>query len=83
MNTHLLFDKLAYVDRLKTAGVEDKLARAHAEGLEQAFREEVATTSDLKAEIATLKSDLLTLMLYQTAALIGILGGLGAIFKFV
>ena len=79
MNTHLLFDKLAYVDRLKNAGVEDKLARAHAEGLEQAFREEVVTKSDLNE----FKTELLKLMLYQTAALIGILGGLGAVFKFV
>ena len=119
MTTHILFDKFAYVDRLRQAGVDEALARAHGDGLEQALREEVATKSDLKdvevalrsdlkgveialrseivavrseikdvktelkAEIAALKSELLKLMLYQTAALISILGGLGAIFKFL
>jgi hypothetical protein len=49
MTMHLLFDKLAYVDRLKASGVDERQARAHADGLEQAFREEVATKSDLAA----------------------------------
>ncbi len=54
MNAHLLFDKLAYVDRLKASGVDDVQARAHADGLEQAFREEVAT----KADLATLSANI-------------------------
>ena len=52
----LTFDKLAYVDRLKAAGMGESEARALAEGLDQALREEVATKSD----IATVKSDLAT-----------------------
>lgn len=52
MTIHLLFDKLAYVDRLKAAGVAEGQARAHADGLEQAFREEVATKSDFTAHAA-------------------------------
>lgn len=39
----LTFDKLAYVDRLKAAGMGEREARALAEGLDQALREEVAT----------------------------------------
>jgi hypothetical protein len=50
----LTFDKLAYVDRLKAAGVGEREARALAEGLDQALREEVATRSD----IATVRTDI-------------------------
>ena len=65
MNMQLLFDKLSLVDRLRNAGIVDDHARAIADGLEQAFREEVATKNDLndvktelKAEIAGLRSDM-------------------------
>ena len=61
----LTFDKLAYVDRLKAAGVGEREARALAEGLDQALREEVATKSDLAAvrtdlaaNIAAVRTDL-------------------------
>ena len=50
----LTFDKLAYVDRLTAAGMDEGQARALAEGLDQALREEVATKSD----IAAVRSDL-------------------------
>jgi len=50
MNAHtLVFDKLIYLDRLKSAGVSDEVARAHADGLDQALRDSVATKSDLQA----------------------------------
>jgi predicted nucleic acid-binding Zn-ribbon protein len=45
----LTFDKLAYVDRLQAAGMGEREARALAEGLDQALREEVATRNDLAA----------------------------------
>jgi hypothetical protein len=61
----LTFDKLAYVDRLKAAGMGEREARALAEGLDQALREEVATKTDLAAvktelatDIAAVKADL-------------------------
>ena len=59
----LTFDKLAYVDRLKAAGVGEREARALAEGLDQALREEVATKSDIaavKSDLATAKAELAT-----------------------
>ena len=63
----LTFDKLAYVDRLKAAGMGEREARALAEGLDQALREEVATKTDLAAvktelaaEIAAVKTQLST-----------------------
>lgn len=53
--TTMTFDKLAYVDRLRAAGFNESQARAMADGLDQALREEVATKSDivlLKGDIA-------------------------------
>jgi hypothetical protein len=52
--TELLFDKLAYTDRLKHAGISEDRARAHADAIEAALRESVATKSD----IAAVKSDI-------------------------
>lgn len=54
----LTFDKLAYVDRLKAAGVGEREARALAEGLDQALREEVATKTDLAAVKTELAADI-------------------------
>jgi hypothetical protein len=35
----ILFDKLAYIDRLTRAGVSEEIARAHADALDRALRE--------------------------------------------
>jgi hypothetical protein len=51
--TTLTFDKLAYVDRLTAAGFSEQQARAMADSLDTALREEVATKTDL-APLATL-----------------------------
>jgi hypothetical protein len=67
--TTMTFDKLAYIDRLKAAGFAEPQARAMADGLDQALREEVATKSDIavfrgefRAEFAGLKGELLAAM---------------------
>lgn len=59
------FDRLAYIDRLREAGVDDKQARAHAEALDAALRDTVATKTDidllraeLRADLANLKTDI-------------------------
>jgi hypothetical protein len=57
----LTFDKLAYVDRLKAAGIDEGQARALADGLDQALREEVATKTDIAAirmEMVALRHEL-------------------------
>jgi hypothetical protein len=57
----LTFDKLAYVDRLQAAGMGEREARALAEGLDQALREEVATRTDIAAvrtDLAAVKTEL-------------------------
>jgi hypothetical protein len=43
----LLFDKLVYIDRLTKAGIDEVQARAHAEAMEEALRESVATKTDI------------------------------------
>src|SRR5215207_5457268 len=58
----LTFDKLAYVDRLQAAGMGEREARALAEGLDQALRDEVATKTDIaavKTDLAAVKTELL------------------------
>ena len=54
MADQILFDKLIYIDRLKRAGVTEEQARAHAEAMDEALRESVAT----KLDIAAIKADL-------------------------
>lgn len=44
----MTFDRLVYIDRLKQAGVEEPVARAHAEALRDALLKTVATKADLK-----------------------------------
>lgn len=59
MNQHTVtFDKLIYLDRLKSVGVPEEVARAHADGLDQALRESVATRADLDRLEAGLKTEL-------------------------
>lgn len=50
----LTFDKLAYIDRLKTGGVDEGEARAHAEALDAALRDTVATKHDLEIAVRDL-----------------------------
>jgi hypothetical protein len=76
MNIQLTFDKLAYVDRLKAAGIDERHARAHAEGLDQALREEVAT----KADIAELRTEMKAGFTEECdIAKVGVAGGRNAI----
>ncbi len=42
------FDKLAYLEALKSAGIPEAQARAHALALENALRDSVATRTDIK-----------------------------------
>jgi hypothetical protein len=46
--TQITFDKLAYVDKLKSGGIDEVQARAHADALDQALRDAVATKADVQ-----------------------------------
>ena len=68
------FDRLRYTDMLRNAGIDEKSARAHADALDDAMRQGVATKSDitdvrsdmqnvrqeLKTDIAELRQELKT-----------------------
>ena len=57
----MMFETLAYIDRLKQAGIDDAAARAHAEALRTALGETVATKDDLKdvrAEIKDVRAEI-------------------------
>ena len=49
------FDKLVYIDRLKSGGIDEAQARTHAEALDQALRDTVATRQDLHEEASRLQ----------------------------
>ena len=51
----MAFDRLLYVDRLKQAGIDETIARAHADALREALIETVATKADLNATKAELQ----------------------------
>jgi hypothetical protein len=79
MTDQILFDRLAYIDRLIRAGVSADQARAHADAMDAALRESVATKSDVqrlesKIDLAvrdmTIRSGAIAMTLF--AALAGI-----------
>lgn len=83
----LTFDRLAYIDRLKEAGFDDRQARAQADALDAALRESVATKTDIdllraeiRADFANLKTDLAR---WLFGAVLAIAGAVFAIEKLV
>ena len=50
--TEITFDKLLYIDRLKSAGVAEQHAHAHAAALDQALHCKVVAKHDLGPEIS-------------------------------
>ena len=67
-STEITFDKLVYIDRLKSGGIGEPQARVHAEALDQALRDTVATKHDLRnlgdelrVEIKDLRTEIIRL----------------------
>jgi len=58
MPTSLTFDTLAYVKKLKSAGVPEEQAEVQAETFAEIFEERIATKQDLKELELALKHDL-------------------------
>ena len=65
MTAQVLFNQLAYIDRLTRGGFSPEQARASTEALETAFSESVVTKSDfvdvkseLKADIASIRIEI-------------------------
>ncbi|KAF2992769.1 CCDC90 family protein [Methylocystis sp. MJC1] len=87
----LTFDRLAYMDRLREAGFDEKQARAHAEALDAALRDSVATKADvdrletkLEAKMETLAANLkVEILRWLFVTQIALLGVLLAAMKFM
>ncbi|WP_294536602.1 coiled-coil domain-containing protein [uncultured Rhodoblastus sp.] len=86
--TQVLFNPLPYIDRLTRGGLTPDQARAHAEALEAAFSESVATKRDLvdvknelKGDIADLRAELKSDIAELRAELKGDIGDLRAELK--
>ena len=56
--SQVLFDKLEYVRALQSGGVEPRAAEAHADALDKALRETVATKSDISALATELRAEI-------------------------
>jgi hypothetical protein len=88
MADQILFDRLAYIDKLKSAGIDEAQARAHGEALDAALRESVATKHDIEAvknDIQAVRHDLQLAvrdMTIRTGAMLIVLGGFLASIKF-
>jgi hypothetical protein len=83
MANQILFNKLAYIDRLIRDGIAESQARAHAEAMDEALRESVATKTDIyrlenKIEIAvrdmTIRTGGMLIVLFTALALIKFFG---------
>ena len=61
------FDKLAFIDALKSSGVSEEQARAHASALDSALRDTVATKSDIQELKVDLVKWIVPLLLGQVA----------------
>ena len=92
MADQILFDRLAYIDKLKSAGIDEAQARAHGEALDAALRDSVATHADITAVRTDLEQVPTNLehridiavrdMTIRTGAMLIVLGGFLASIKF-
>jgi hypothetical protein len=69
MSAQVLFNSLAYIDRLTRGGFSPEQARASAEALETAFSESVATKSDVTEAKRELQSSIDALRRETTAGI--------------
>jgi hypothetical protein len=66
----ITFDKMAYIDTLKAAGIDEAHARAQANALDAALKDTVATKYDLVELKVDLMKWILGLLLGQTAVIV-------------
>jgi hypothetical protein len=77
------FDRLAYLDRLKAAGLEEDQARALTDALDAALREAIVTRADLRdlerkleTKIETATVDLLSDLSRRMLLAVVVIGGI-------
>lgn len=74
--TAIAFDRLAYLETLKSSGIPEAQAKAHTAALDGALRESVATKADVAAvelKIEVAKGDLLKWMFGGFVTIVGML----------
>lgn len=86
--TTITFDKLAFVESLRSAGIPEDHARAHAQALDAALHDSVATKGDVetlrlavRADLADTKADILKSVMAMLLAAVAlnsavVLGGM-------
>lgn len=70
--TDLLFDKLAYKDKLTASGVPEAQARAFGDAMDEALRESVVTRTYLDMRLAQLTIRIGGMVIAAVAVLIGV-----------
>lgn len=70
--TDLLFDKLAYKDKLTASGVPEAQARALGDAMDEALRESVVTRTYLDMRLAQLTIRISGMVIAAVAILIGV-----------
>jgi hypothetical protein len=78
-STQITFDRLAYVDKLKSGGIDEAAARAHAEALDQALRDTVATKQDLREVQHQIEVAVRDLKIWTGGSIILLFGALASI----
>lgn len=72
---------LEYVKKLEAAGVERKVAEAHAEALSNAVQDNLVTKQDLDAAVSKLETTMLKHSLGVAVAIIAIVGLMFRLFR--
>ena len=70
--TDLLFDKLAYKDKLTASGIPEAQARALGDAMDEALRESVVTRTYLDMRLSQLTIRVGGMMVAAVAILIGV-----------
>lgn len=70
--TDLLFDKLAYKDKLTASGISEAQARALGDAMDEALRESVVTRTYLDMRLSQLTIRVGGMMVAAVAILIGV-----------
>jgi hypothetical protein len=70
--TDLLFDKLAYKDKLTASGIPEAQARALGDAMDEALRESVVTRTYLDMRLSQLTIRVGGMMIAAVAILIGV-----------
>jgi hypothetical protein len=81
--TGIAFDTLAFANKLKGAGMESRLADTQAEETAKIFNYLATNLLATKNDLNNLKTELLKEIHANTWRIIGLLGGLQAIFHFI